>query len=263
MAGEYEHKELSYLSVSHYKLDRTMRTDSLHFKINAAILVASVVIAITFGAIFYSFEIRRRNAYVKNIHLLLNALFHQKNDDLANELFSGQKRALALSLRKILKVEGIVADSTHIPDGELFLSTDGGSITFFNNSLCKISGYTRDELLGMNNRQYTTPETSKKMFQAFNEMHHTGKSARIMEYEGVRKDGSKRILELSVSLMWDSAGQAIGFRGVSCDTTERRKTEQALRESERRLADATFVIDRENRVIAWNLDMDTLLMWPC
>jgi len=47
------------------------------------------------------------------------------------------------------------------------------------------------------------------------------------------------------------------------DDTARRKTEQALRESERRLADATFVIDRENRVIAWNLDMDTLLMWPC
>jgi len=36
-----------------------------------------------------------------------------------------------------------------------------GTLTFFNNSLCKISGYTRDELFGMNNREYTTPETAK------------------------------------------------------------------------------------------------------
>jgi len=37
-----------------------------------------------------------------------------------------------------------------------------GTLTFFNDSLCKITGYTRDELLGMNNREYTTPETAKK-----------------------------------------------------------------------------------------------------
>jgi len=141
----------------------------------------------------------------------------------------------------------------------------GGNITLFNDSLCEISGYARDELIGMNNRQYTTPETSKKMLQAFNEMHRTGKSARIAEYEVIRKDGSTIILELSASLIWNSAGQPIGFRGVSRDTTERRKAEQALREHEQRLADiinflpdATFVIDRETRVIAWNLAMEAM-----
>ena len=40
-----------------------------------------------------------------------------------------------------------------------------GNFTFLNDALCKISGYTRDELLGMNNRQYTAPKTAKKMYQ--------------------------------------------------------------------------------------------------
>ena len=41
----------------------------------------------------------------------------------------------------------------------------GGNFTFFNDAVCKIFGYPSDELLGMNNRQYTSPKTAKKMFK--------------------------------------------------------------------------------------------------
>ena len=37
-----------------------------------------------------------------------------------------------------------------------------GDLIFFNDSLCKIYGYTRDELMGMNNREYMSPESAKK-----------------------------------------------------------------------------------------------------
>jgi two-component system cell cycle sensor histidine kinase/response regulator CckA len=109
-----------------------------------------------------------------------------------------------------------------------------GNLTFFNDALCKITGYTRDELLGMNNREYTTPETAKKMYQIFNQVYRTGKPLRIMDYEIILKDGKTIVLEMSTSLMRDPAGAPVGFRGVIRDITERKKAEEALKESEER-----------------------------
>jgi PAS domain-containing protein len=41
-----------------------------------------------------------------------------------------------------------------------------GNLTFFNDSLCRIIGYSRDELIGMNNRQYMDKETAEKVGHA-------------------------------------------------------------------------------------------------
>jgi methyl-accepting chemotaxis protein len=101
-----------------------MKIRSLRFKINIAIFITCLVIAIIFGTILYPFEIRRHGSHVKNIELLLDTIFQQKYEDLANEIFAKQDRALAVTLQDILKVEGIAAISIYLPDGKLFLSTD-------------------------------------------------------------------------------------------------------------------------------------------
>jgi two-component system cell cycle sensor histidine kinase/response regulator CckA len=109
-----------------------------------------------------------------------------------------------------------------------------GNFTFVNNSLCRIAGYARDEIIGINNRDYTSPETAKEMYQIFNRIYRTGEPAKIIDYAIFRKDGSRRILEVSASLMMASTGEPIGFRGVVRDVTERKQGEEALRESEER-----------------------------
>jgi two-component system cell cycle sensor histidine kinase/response regulator CckA len=109
-----------------------------------------------------------------------------------------------------------------------------GNFTFTNDSLCRIAGYNRDKLIGMNNRDYTTPATAKKMYRVFSKTYKTGEPARIVDYDIFRKDGSTRTLELSASLMTDSTGKPAGFRGVVRDVTERKQAEEALRESEER-----------------------------
>jgi PAS domain S-box-containing protein len=101
-----------------------MKSRTLRFKINVAIFITCLVIAVIFGAILYPFETKRHASHVKKIELLLETIFQHKKEDIANELFAGQKRALALTLNDILKVEGIAAASVFLPDGKLFLSTD-------------------------------------------------------------------------------------------------------------------------------------------
>jgi len=101
-----------------------------------------------------------------------------------------------------------------------------GNFTFFNEALHKILGFTLEELLGTNNREYTSKETAKKIFRVFNRVYNTGRPARVLNYEITTKDGSKKILELSTSLMQDSNHKPIGFRGIARDVTENLTAEK-------------------------------------
>ena len=105
-----------------------------------------------------------------------------------------------------------------------------GNFTFFNDSMCRIFGYPKEELMGMNNRQYTDRENAKRLFQAFNQVYRTGEPGRGFDYEIIRKDGTKRYIETSVSLRKDASGNPIGFRGIARDITERKRFEKILRQ---------------------------------
>jgi diguanylate cyclase (GGDEF)-like protein/PAS domain S-box-containing protein len=109
-----------------------------------------------------------------------------------------------------------------------------GNFTFFNDAMCRMLNYSPDEVIGMNNRVYTTPETARRMAQIFRDIYRTGRPARVTDYEVILKDGSRKIVDMSAYLMRDSKGNPTGFFGLDRDVTERIQTEEALRKSEER-----------------------------
>jgi PAS domain S-box-containing protein len=102
-----------------------------------------------------------------------------------------------------------------------------GNFTSFNDSLFRMLGYSRDEMIGMNNRQYMTKETANKVFETFNNVYCTGKATKAFGWELVMKDGQIRYVEISVSPVCDVSGKTIGFRGIARDITERKSLEKA------------------------------------
>jgi PAS domain S-box-containing protein len=110
-----------------------------------------------------------------------------------------------------------------------------GNFTFFNDSMCRILGYSADELMGKNNRKYTEDENAKKNFKVFNEVYRTGIPAKAFGWELIRKDGSKCFVETGVSLITDSNNVKTGFRGIARDVTERKRSEEELDNSFKRL----------------------------
>lgn len=134
-----------------------------------------------------------------------------------------------------------------------------GNFTFFNESLCRILGYTRKEMSGINYRNYTDRETAERLFQGFNEIYRTGMPAKIVDYEITRKDKTKAFMETSVSLPKDSSGRAVGFRGLVRDVTEYKKSREELRKSEQRykgilenISEGYFELDLEGNYTFFN-----------
>jgi PAS domain S-box-containing protein len=113
-----------------------------------------------------------------------------------------------------------------------------GDFTFFNDSLTRMTGYSHDELMGMNNRKYTSKETAKKMYTVFNQVYRTGEPSKINDYEIFIKNGETRTLELSTNLMKDQDDQPIGFRGIARDVTERLNAEKERKQLEAQLHQA-------------------------
>jgi PAS domain S-box-containing protein len=121
-----------------------------------------------------------------------------------------------------------IIDTIH----EAYFEVDlAGNFTFFNNSMCGILGYSREELMGMNNREYTTPKTARKIYKKYNEMFKKGTAFEVYDYEIVRKDGSRRILEISTSPSQDVSGVITGFHGIARDVTTQRQAEEELKKS--------------------------------
>jgi len=109
---------------------------------------------------------------------------------------------------------------------EGYFETDQkGNLTFSNEAFGKILGYPRHQLLGMNSRDYTTPDTAEKISRIMEQIEQTGRPEDVTDYDVIRKDGSKAALELSISLLTDKDGKPVGFRGMLRDVTRRKETE--------------------------------------
>jgi len=117
-----------------------------------------------------------------------------------------------------------------------------GNLTFFNDSLCRQMGYSKDELMGMNNRDYMREEAARRVFKTFNSVFATGKPATAVDWEIISKDGTTKFVELSVSLMRDSEGQPVGFRGVARDISERKKAEEQAKLHQQQLIQASKMV---------------------
>lgn len=179
-------------------------------------------------------EMERRRKAEEDLQQAKNDLQHQVDEGAAERTSANQQ--LTQELNKLKNAYTVLKRGEEKYRNLLDSIEDGyyevdvtGNLTFFNNALCTIAGLPREKLKGMNNRDYTSPETAKKMYQVFNKVYKTEEPAKEFDWEIIRTNGSKRYVEASVSLIKDSKGQGIGFRGIVRDITERKRAEDKLK----------------------------------
>jgi PAS domain S-box-containing protein len=136
-----------------------------------------------------------------------------------------RERTEAENLRLITAIE---------QSAEAILITDPtGKIEYVNPSFTKITGYSRQEALGQNPRVLRSGKHDPAFYQNLWATILAGRTWRG-EIINRRKDGSLYNEEASITPVRDEKGETTHFIAVKQDITERKRAEEALRQTEER-----------------------------
>ncbi|MBA2710495.1 MAG: PAS domain S-box protein [Tatlockia sp.] len=102
-------------------------------------------------------------------------------------------------------------------------------ITYVNNLYCKLSGFSRDELIGQNHRILKSDVHDQTFFK---NLYQTIKAGQVWHGEicNKRKDGELYWIDASIVPRLDANGNPIEYYSISTDITSQKSTEIALME---------------------------------
>ncbi|MEI6559187.1 MAG: PAS domain S-box protein [Rhodospirillaceae bacterium] len=179
--------------------------------------------------------------------------------------------ALRDSERRMADIINLMPDPTLVID-------QGGRVLFWNRALEDMTGVRAEHMLGKGDYEYALPfygtrrpilidivrVPDREIEQNYANVARVNDTLVGESYVPHLRGGGIYVVGTAAPL-FDSRGEYVGAIEIIRDITERRRAEQALVESERRLGDiieflpdATVVIDREGRVITWNQAMADL-----
>jgi PAS domain S-box-containing protein len=136
-----------------------------------------------------------------------------------------RKRAEAENTRLITAIE-------QSAEGVMITDT-GGRIQYVNPAFTKMTGYSREEVMGRDPRLLKSSQQGRALYE---QLWKTILAGDIWRGEIInrRKDGSLYTEELGITPVRDERGTVTHFIAIKQDVTERRRAEEALRRSEAR-----------------------------
>ena len=149
-------------------------------------------------------------------------------------------------LRKLSRVVEQSPTSILITDLE-------GNIEYVNPKLCKLTGFSNDELIGKTPRIFSSGEKSKKEYKALWDTINAGNDWKG-EFHNVKKNGDLYWESAVISPIIGSTGELTHFLAIKEDITDKKVYEQRLIESEKRY----YELFISNPLPTYVFDMDSL-----
>jgi PAS domain S-box-containing protein len=184
----------------------------------------------------------------------------QKSFILRSKTFSLMNIDLSQTSRTLLDEQRFHLLVSGITDYAIYLLNPQGEVSSWNAGAQRFKGYASDEIIGSHFSRFYTPEDQADRLpeRALQIAMAEGK----YEAEGwrVRKDGTRFWAHVVIDAIKDAQGGLIAFAKITRDITERKATQEALRESERRfrllvqgVTDyAIYMLSPAGEVTNWN-----------
>jgi len=119
-------------------------------------------------------------------------------------------------------------------------SNPQGKITYASDAFCKVSGYSKEELIGKNHNIVRDPSMSK---EAFEDMWETIKNGKI--WNGIvtnrKKDGSQYVVNATILPLFDNNNKIKEYIGIRHDISELESYKNQL---EHKLSEYTKLVDK-------------------
>ncbi len=150
-----------------------------------------------------------------------------------------------------------------LPESVVVYDMEGKAI-FVNPAFEKTFGWSRDEVLGRK-IDFVPPELEEETQSAIKKMMAAGDETMFFETRRLTKKGDQLDVQLNTTPFHDPSGQKVGNIVILNDITERKRAEEAIKNSEQRLSqifnflpDPTFVVNNDGTVLTWNQAMENL-----
>jgi PAS domain S-box-containing protein len=163
---------------------------------------------------------------------LVNRLTIRRNDEigaLANSFnaMTDNLRRTTISRDYVDNIIGSMNDTLVVLDSDTRISS-------VNKATCELLGYEEEELIGSDMPKILPMEEQFFSESGFRRV-LAGEKIVNLEIDYLAKDGTRFPMLFSATVLKDKEGGIEGVVGVARDITERRKAEEALRQSEREL----------------------------
>ena len=136
-----------------------------------------------------------------------------------------KKKALPQNGKRLIELY------THAPTGIVGCSLDGKYINV-NEEFCRITGYPKEELLGLDIHDLTNPTDLARETDIYTELISGKLPFYNIEQRYVRKNGAIIWVGITRSLVRDDDGKPLYTIGVVVDITHRKAVQELLRKSE-------------------------------
>ncbi len=138
-------------------------------------------------------------------------------------------------LKRTAETHAMLAAIVDSSDDAIVSKTLDGIVQSWNAAACRIFGYTAEEMIGSPVTKIIPPEMQSEEQKILEQIR---RGERIDHFDTIRiaKDGRRIPVSLTVSPIRNSIGIIVGASKVSRDISERKRADEALRNSERLLA---------------------------
>jgi PAS domain S-box-containing protein len=147
-----------------------------------------------------------------------------------------------------------------VKDYAIFLLDASGHVITWNQGAERIKGYKPEEIIGKHFSTFYPQEQVERKHPQYELQVAAAEGRYEEEGQRLRKDGSTFWAAVTITALKDSEGVVTGYAKITRDISEKKVTEQKLRESEERMRlmieavkdYAIFMVDLDGTIVSWN-----------